>query len=94
MDNIKFQVIFDGRFFEFNEGMKAFLFHLGIRNDHIKKYGIKAQLNYVDLVCDCVHADVNNTSIEDLAEFVSRRWRIVRYMDKYELLDYYYDNKN
>ena len=32
MDKIKIQVMYNGNFFEFNEGLKAYLFHLGIRN--------------------------------------------------------------
>ncbi len=34
MDKIKIQVMYNGNFFEFNEGLKAYLFHLGIRNAH------------------------------------------------------------
>lgn len=91
---LKFQVIHNGKFYEFNEGLKAYLFHLGIHNAHDKKYGTKALLYYVDLVCCCIHTDINSTSIEDFADFVSRHWRTVRHMDRYELLNYYYEHKN
>lgn len=94
MDKFKVQVIYDGKFYEFNEGLKAYLFQLGIRNAHDKKHGIKALLCYVDIVCSCIHTDINSTSIEDLADFVSRHWRTVRHMDRYELLDYYYEQKS
>ncbi|MCI9290251.1 MAG: hypothetical protein HFE32_00430 [Clostridia bacterium] len=94
MDKIKIQVMYNGNFFEFNEGLKAYLFHLGIRNAHDKKHGIKALLYYIDLVCSCIHTDINSTIIEDLAEFVSSHWRTVRNMERYELLNYYYDHKN
>lgn len=63
MDKIKIQVMYNGNFFEFNEGLKAYLFHLGIRNAHDKKHGIKALLYYIDLVCSCIHTDILHNEI-------------------------------
>lgn len=92
MKPLTFHVIYEGRFFEFDEGLKAHIFHLGLRAGHAKKYGIKSLLYYVEVVSNCYYADSNDPSIEDMAEFISRRWRSVKYMDRYELLDYYYDH--
>lgn len=88
----RFQVIYKGKFYEFNSGTYAYIFQLGVLNEHDKKYGMKALMQYINLVCICIAADSNSTPIEDLAEFVSRKWRTVKKMESYELLDYFYNS--
>lgn len=91
MEILKFQVIYKGKFYEFEDGMYAFVFQLGVFNDFDKKYGMKALMQYIGLVCRCVSVDSNSTPIEDLAEFVSHKWRTVKDMESYALLDYFYE---
>ena len=92
MELLKFQVIYKGKFYEFDDGIRAYIFQLGVFNDHDKKYGMKALMRYIDITCRCIAVDSNSTPIEDFAEFVSRKWRTVKDMDSYELLDFFYEN--
>lgn len=92
MNTIKFQVINDGKTYDFDTGLKAYIFHIGIRFEHHNQYGIEALLHYVDLVSNCVLSDINSTVVADFAAFVSDHWEAIKDMDKYELLDFYYDD--
>ena len=94
MNIITFQVIYKSKFYEFEDGLKVFLFQLGVFNDFDKKHGITEMLKYILLTYESIRADCNSTEIENFAEFVARKWNKVKKMSRYELLEYYYKDNN
>lgn len=93
MDKLKIQIIYNGKQYEFEEGLKAYVFYLGVQNGVDMQHGMDALIEYVNLVANCIYADTNETVIADFAYFVADRWMLVVDMDRGELLEYYYDNK-
>lgn len=86
--------MYNGKQYEFEDGLQAYIFHIGVCNKLDKKHGIKALLDYVDLVSSCVYVDTNETVVANFATFVSCRWQLVEDMDRGELLEFYYEEKD
>lgn len=93
MDKLKIQITYKGKRYAFEDGLKAYIFDIGVQNKLDKKYGMKALLKYVDLVANCVYVDTNETVVVDFATYVSSRWKLLEDMDRGELLEFYYENK-
>lgn len=94
MKAIKFQVIYKGKIYEFEDGLKAYLFQVAVLNDFDKKYGNKALTDYISRTFSCIRKDCNETPIEDFSLFMVRHWKKVKDMDAYELLDNFYDQRS
>jgi len=94
MKTIKFQVIYNCKFYEFEDGLKAYLFQVAIFNDFDKKYGYKALADYISRTFSCIRKDCNETPIEGFSLFVVRHWKKVKDTDAYELLDFFYDQRS
>lgn len=94
MKAIKFQVIYKGKIYEFEDGLKAYLFQVAVFNDFDKRYGNKALTDYISRAFSCIRKDCNETPIEDLSLFMVRHWKKAKDMDAYELLDYFYDQRS
>lgn len=94
MKTIKFQVIYKGKIYEFEDGLKAYLFQVAVFNDFDKKCGNKALVDYISLTFSCIRKDCNETPIEDFSLFMVRHWKKVKTMDAYELLDYFYNQRS
>ena len=94
MNKLKIQITYDGKQYEFEDGLKAYIFHIGVQNNFDKKHGIKVLLDYVNLVSSCIYVDTNETVVANFATFVSCRWQLVEAMDRGELLEFYYEEKN
>lgn len=94
MKAIKFQVIYKGKIYEFEDGLKAYLFQVAVFNDFDKRYGNKALIYYISLTFSCIRKDCNETPIEDFSLFIVRHWKKVKDMDSYELLDYFYNQRS
>ena len=92
MNKLKIKIIYDGKHYKFDDGLKAYIFHIGVQNHFDKKHGIEALLNYTNLVSSCVYAKSNET-VADFAKFVSNRWRLVEDMDSRDLLELYYEEE-
>ena len=65
MKAIKFQVIYKGNFYEFEDGLKAYLFQVAVFNDFDKKYGNKSLTDYISRTFYCIRKDCNETPIGD-----------------------------
>lgn len=92
MKPIKYQVIYGNTIHEFEDGLECFLFQQAVLYDFDKRYGNKALMKYISLTYRCIRNDCHSTPIENFAEFVARKWRTVKDMDSYELLECFYDS--
>lgn len=91
MKEFKIKIIYDGKQYEFTEGLQAYIFHLRILHEHDKKFGLEALLEYVNKTCRCIDADSNTLRIEDFACYVSNFWEYVNDLDTYDVLEQFYE---
>ena len=91
MDDIKIQITFRKKTYNFSYGSQAYIFHAGIYNDVHKKYGIKNLLEYVELVNACYLKDSNRTPLGALSDYVATHFKKCRKLSLYEILDLFYE---
>ena len=90
MDDIKIQITYRGKTYNFIYGSQAYIFHMGLYNDVQKKYGIKGLLEYVSLVNACYLKDDNPTPLGALSDFVAKHFTKCKKLGREEILDLFY----
>lgn len=88
--DVKFQAIYKGKNYEFDDGLVVYMFEKGIQYEIDVNYGKSALKKYAEKTAECIINDRNEPQIEKFAKFMADCWDIVCDMDCYELLDYYY----
>ena len=79
--------------FSFTQGSKAYIFHTGVYNDIVKKYGIRGLLEYVDFVHDCYIEDSNRTPLGALADYIAAKWKKIKNKSLYDVLEKFYEQE-
>ncbi len=90
MDNIKITIEYKGKTYTFDFGSEVYIFHTGIYNDMDKKYSKKTLLQYTALIQDCYLKDSNRTPLGAFADYVARNWKIVKNLDRTDILEKFY----
>lgn len=89
---IRIQIIYEGKFYEYQDGFSAYLFEYAVLYGLDKKYGEKTIGKYIELVKNCSHYDSNETPIEDFVKYVACYWDCVCDFENYaEVLDRFYE---
>ena len=91
MDDIKIQITYRGKTYNFIYGSQAYIFHTGLYNDVQKKYGIKGLLEYVSLVNACYLKDSNRTPLGALSDYVATHFKKCKKLGREEILDLFYE---
>jgi len=89
-DEIKFEVIYKGKTYNFDYGSEVYIFHTALLNGMDKKHRTKTLFEYVTLVHDCYLADSNRTPLGSLADFMAENWNKVKKLGRYKILDKFY----
>lgn len=92
MDEIKIEVTYNGRSFVFNDGLKAYIFHLGIEDGMFNDFGFEGLLEYVDKVYE-VAKYPPTTWVEDVAEFTAENWEKLKDFCAHRIFDRFAENK-
>ena len=90
---LNFIVNYGKHTFAFQQGSKAYIFHMGVYNNIDKKYGIKGLLNYISFVHDCYLADDNHTPLGALADFIAINWKKLKNKGRYDVLEEFYSKE-
>ena len=90
----EFKVTYKNKVFIFSYGSEAYIFHTGVYNGVDEKYGMKALSEYVTLTQDCYLSDSNRTPLGALADYIAVNWKEKRKLNKYELLDMFYQTED
>ena len=88
--DLQFIVTYGNQTFTFNQGSKAYIFHIGIYNDIDKNYGIKGLLEYISFVHECYISDSNRTPLGSLADFIAAKWKKLKNKGRYAVLEKFY----
>lgn len=92
---IKIQVIYDGRIYEYDDGLSALIFEYGVRHRLDIKYGKSVIKKYIDLIKSCCHYDCHETPIIDFINYVANYWDCLCDLENYsEVLDRYYESRS
>lgn len=89
MEDIKFQVIYKNKTYNFEYGSQVYVFHHGVFNN-MQKRGIKQLLEYIDVVHTCYLKDSNQTPLGALADYVAKHWKKVKNKNYYDILEQFY----
>lgn len=73
MNEIKIEITYNGQSFIFDDGLKAYIFHLGIVDGMLNDFGFEGLMEYVEKVYD-VAKYPSTTWVEDVAEFIAENW--------------------
>lgn len=89
MEDVKFQVTYRNKIYDFDYGSQAYIFHTGIYRN-VQRFGIRQLLEYVDLVHVCYIKDINRTPLGALADYIAEHWKQVKDKPYDEILDRFY----
>lgn len=89
MEDIKFQVIYRNKTYNFEYGSQAYIFHTGVFKN-MQKRGIQELLKYVDFVHNCYLKDSNRTPLGALADYVAEHWKQVKDKNHCKVLEQFY----
>lgn len=92
MDTLKLQIIYEGQTFTFDDGLKAYIFHLGIQNGMYAEFGADVLMQFVDKVYQ-VAKYPGTTWVEDVAIHVAEYWEKLKDLDTEEVFDDFVENK-
>lgn len=87
---LEIEIKYRNKTYRFETGAEAYIFHTGIYNDIDRKYGVKALIEYVELVNACYLSDCNRTPLGSLADYVAAHWKKFKSADAYAILDEFY----
>lgn len=90
----KFQVIYNGKTYEFDAGAKVMIFDYGLNNNMDKK-SIHTLLRYVDFVYELYLKDDNPTPLGTLCDYIAENWKKVTNskLSRSDILDKFYMDK-
>lgn len=92
---IRIQVIYDGRIYEYDEGLSALIFDYAVSHKLDVKYGKSVINKYIDLIKSCCHYDCHETPIIDFMNYVANYWDCLCDLENYsEVLDKFYENRS
>ena len=90
---LNFIVMYGKETFCFKQGSKAFILHAGIENEIDEKFGIQGLRKYTNFVHDCYLADINNTPLGALADYIAENYEELKDKGRYEVLDKFYSQE-
>lgn len=92
-NQLKFIVIFDKTFYEFDYGSQVYIFHTGIFNGIRERYGKESLLDYVNFVHSVYLKDTERTNLGKLCDFIASRWDEYKHElpPRREVLDSFYE---
>ena len=88
--DLVFHVTYRKQTYTFQQGSKAYIFHIGVYNDMDKKYSVKTLLEYVSFVHNCYLADDNHTPLCALADYIATHWKTLKKKGRYDVLEEFY----
>lgn len=71
---VKYQVIYDDKVYEFNTGIKVMIFEYGLNNNMDRK-SVHTLLRYVEFVYELYLKDDNPTPLGTLCDYIAENWR-------------------
>ena len=90
--NLTFQVNYQGKSYSFSEGSQVFIFHYGVMNGMVRKYGMDTLFEYIELVHRCYLKDCNPTPLGNLADYIAENWKRVKKRPCSDILIDFYCN--
>ena len=87
---MKITIEHNGKTYEFDSGTKAYIFDAGTIN------GVKEDnlLNYVELIYYLYLKDQNPTPLGHLCDYIAEHWEEVQKLDKWTILENFYETLN
>lgn len=92
MDKLEVQITYKGQTFKFEDGLKAYIFNLGIQYGIFDEFGFDVLLQFVDKVYEVANIP-STTWVEDIVKHVAEHWEELKEMDADDVFDDFANNK-